>query len=330
MAAATSRAMHSASTLSEWSIISDSRCTSGADCTTASCRAPDGAVATVTALGSNPSALASSRPASSAGVRVRRELTVVGWMRPASIITDSIGAMSPLSTSEGSQPCAIVGPLNAEVSTCTAVGVTPLRRICSTRSLIRAAPRYQVGCPGGAADSTGSPAPTSTTGPCAFWLPATTRVLIRACRSRVSSAAAAVSTLLVDAGTNGMSSATCHSSLPVMASVIRPPSRPRLGSAATGASAALTPGPVGSSAVSLTDSMPGLTVGACGAGIGACALPAPCPVVVKNVAATTTAATNASTPNPMNTGVDFCQRVRAITLLTVCTPFCRIGAAGLD
>ncbi len=51
IAAATSRAMHSASTLSEWSIISDSRWTSGADCTTASCRAPDGAEAIVTAFG---------------------------------------------------------------------------------------------------------------------------------------------------------------------------------------------------------------------------------------------------------------------------------------
>src|SRR6185312_2019295 len=317
IAAATSRAMHSASTLSEWSIISDRRWTNGADWTTASWRAPDGAVVIVTAAGSRPSALASSRPASSAGVRDRLELTVVGWMRPASIITDSIGAMSPLSTSAGSQPWAIIGPVNAEVSTCTAVGVTPLRRICSTRSLMRAAPRYQVSCPGGTADNTGSPAPTSTTGPWAFWLPATTRVLIRACRSNVSRAAAAVNTLLVDAGTNGMASATCHSSFPVMASVIRPPNRPRLGSPATGASAALTPGPLGNSAVSLTGTMPGLTVGACGGGIGARALPAPCPVVVKNVAATTTAATNASTPNPMNTGVDFCQRVRAITLLTV-------------
>ena len=84
IAAATSRAMHSASTLSEWSIISDSRCTNGADCTTASCRAPDGAEAIVTAAGSRPRALASSRPASSAGVLDRRELTEVGWMRPAS------------------------------------------------------------------------------------------------------------------------------------------------------------------------------------------------------------------------------------------------------
>ncbi|GLE51676.1 hypothetical protein ATCCBAA256_12570 [Mycobacterium montefiorense] len=165
IAAATSRAMHSASTLSEWSIISPSRWTSGADCTTASCRAPDGAAATVTAAGSIPRALASSRPASSAGVLDRRELTVLGWMRPASIITDSIGAMSPLSMSVGSQPCASVGPVNAEVSTCTAVGVMPLRRTCSTRSLIRGAPRYQVGTSGGAADSVGSPAPTSTIGP---------------------------------------------------------------------------------------------------------------------------------------------------------------------
>ncbi|COY27686.1 Uncharacterised protein [Mycobacterium tuberculosis] len=73
-------------------------------------------------------------------MRDRLELTVVGWIRPASIIAASIGAMSPLSISAGSQPGAIVGPLNAEASTCTAVGVTPLRRICSTRSPMRAAP----------------------------------------------------------------------------------------------------------------------------------------------------------------------------------------------
>jgi hypothetical protein len=48
-----------------------------------------------------------------------------------------------------------------------------------------------------------------------------------------------------------------------------------------------------------------------------CAAPAPCPPVVKNVAAATTAATNASTANPINTWVDFRQRVGPITLLTV-------------
>ena len=46
---------------------------------------------------------------------------------------------------------------------------------------------------------------------------------------------------------------------------------------------------------------------------------APCPLVVKNAAAATTAATNASTASPTNTWVDFRQRVRPITLLTVCT-----------
>ena len=66
--------------------------------------APEGAVAIFTAAGSRPRALASSRPATSAGVCDRLEFPVVGWMRPASIITDSIGAMSPLSTSAGSQP----------------------------------------------------------------------------------------------------------------------------------------------------------------------------------------------------------------------------------
>lgn len=45
--------------------------------------------------------------------------------------------------------------------------------------------------------------------------------------------------------------------------------------------------------------------------------PPPCPPVVKNVAAATTAATNASTASPTSTWVDFRQRVRPITLLTV-------------
>ena len=130
MEAATSRAMHSAITLSETFIISLSRSISGADWTAASCRAPAGAgwAVTVTCRGSTPSAAASARPASRAGVTDRRDSSVAGWMRPASSMTDSIGAMSPPSMSAGSQPGAKVGPLNSEVSTCTAVGVTPLRR----------------------------------------------------------------------------------------------------------------------------------------------------------------------------------------------------------
>src|SRR5271166_5764989 len=181
---------------------------------------------------------------------------------------------------------------------------------------MRAAPRYQVSAPAGAADSVGSPAPTSTTGPCEFWLVATTRVLIRACRSRVSSAAVAVRTLLVDAGSNGTSSSRCQSSCPVMASVMRPPSLPRLGSAAAAASAAARPPALGVGAVSATGTTPGLTVGARGGGTDGRA-PALRLPRVKYAAAATKAATNASTTTPKITPVDFRQRLDAMTLLSV-------------
>ncbi len=165
VAFATSRAMVSAITLSEAFIIWRSRSISGADCTAASCRPPGGPGAKVTVAGSTRNAVASARPASNAGVVERRDSSVVGWVRPASTITAWIGAMSPPSMSAGSHPGAKSGPENSDMSTCTAVGVIPLRRTWSARSLIRAAPRYQESWPGGAADSTGSPPPTSTTTP---------------------------------------------------------------------------------------------------------------------------------------------------------------------
>ena len=103
-----------------------------------------------------------------------------------------------------------------------------------------------------------------------------------------------------------------------MASVIRPPNVPRLGSAATGASAAATPGRRWVSRRCRSPGlMPGLTVGGRGGGTGERAPLVPCPPVVKNAAAATTAATNASTANPTSTWVDFRQRVGPITLLTV-------------
>src|ERR1700739_650045 len=104
-----------------------------------------------------------------------------------------------------------------------------------------------------------------------------------------------------------------------MASGTRPPNLPRLGSAATGASVAASPGTLGVSAVSLTGTIPGLTTGGRGGGTAPRAPLLPCPPVVKNVAAATTAATNASTANPTNTVVDFPQRGGLITLLTVCS-----------
>ena len=101
---ATSRPIDSAITLSEAFIICRSRSISGADCTDASWRPLGGPGANVTVAGSTRRAMASARPASRAGVVERRDSSVVGWVRPASSITDSIGAMSPPSMSAGSQP----------------------------------------------------------------------------------------------------------------------------------------------------------------------------------------------------------------------------------
>ena len=79
-------------------------------------------------------AAANARPASSAGVGERRDSSVVGWMRPASSITDWIGEMSPPPMSAGSQPGAMSPPVNIEMSTWTAVAVIQLLRTCSARS----------------------------------------------------------------------------------------------------------------------------------------------------------------------------------------------------
>ena len=170
--------------------------------------------------------------------------------------------------SAGSQPGAIVGPLKALMSTCTVVTSMPLRRTWSARSLIRAAPLYQVSWPAGAADSVGSPPPLSTTTP--GWPPAITRVVSRASRSSASSAAAVVSTLLVDAGCIGRSAPCAHSCAPVIASVILPVSAPRFGSATNGANVAASRSGVGLSAESATGTMPGFAVAAGGVGLMGC------------------------------------------------------------
>ena len=104
VALATSRPMVSAITLSEAVIIWRSRSISGADCTEASWRPPAGPGAKVTLAGSSPSATARARPASRAGVGERRDSKVVGWMRPASSITDWIGEMSPPAISADPSP----------------------------------------------------------------------------------------------------------------------------------------------------------------------------------------------------------------------------------
>ena len=156
-------------------------------------------------------------------------------------------------------------------------------------------------CPGGAADSVGSPPPTSTTVP--GWLAGHHAGGDPRLAVQRQQRGGAVSVLLVDAGSNGTSSVGCQSSLPVMASVTRPPSLPRLGSATTAASAAASPDAVGIGAVAATGTMLDLAVTAGGGG-GTCAWAAPWTLPVSNAAAATTAATNASTPTPTIKCVD--------------------------
>ena len=74
---------------------------------------------------------------------------------------------------------------------------------------------------------------------------------------------------------------------------------------------------LGASAVSETGTIPGFTVGGRGGGTEARLPLEPCTPVVKNTAAATTAATNASTANPTNTWMDLRRRVGPMNLLTV-------------
>ena len=139
----------------------------------------------------------------------------------------------------------------------------------------------------------------------------------RASRSRVSSAAAAVSTLVVDAGCIGMSAPCAHSCVPVIASVIRPVKMPRFGSARAGASVAASLSGVGLGAESATGTMPGSAVAEGGSGLTACASLVECRPAVSTAATATTAATSSSTDTPITTWVDRRHRVGRITLLTL-------------
>src|SRR6478752_2696086 len=179
---------------------------------------------------------------------------------------------------------------------------------------MRAAPRYHVGLPGGAADSVGSPPPLRITSP--GWSGSvSTAVSSVASRSSVSSAAAVVSTLFVDAVCIGTFGPCAHSCAPVTASVTRPVSRPRFGSATNGASTAVSRSGVGFGAVSAKVATPGAGVvsGGCGL-IASAALVDGLPVVTDAATATTAATTN-NTATPINTWVDRRHLVGRMTLL---------------
>ena len=110
--------------------------TSGAERTVAMVRAPAGAVTFVTGA-STSSASASCSPAVIAGLSTRGEYSLSRSVRAPSVISASIGAMSPPLMSSRLQLLSIVGPVYALVSTATEVTETPDLRTCSARSLIR-------------------------------------------------------------------------------------------------------------------------------------------------------------------------------------------------
>ena len=79
-----------------------------------------------------------------------------------------------------------------------------------------AAPSYPVGLPAGAADSVGSPPPTSTTSPGRE--PATSLVVSRWSGSVTDSSATEVASLAVDAGVTELAAPRSSSTCPVSAS----------------------------------------------------------------------------------------------------------------
>ncbi len=89
----------------------------------------------------------------------------------------------------------------------------------------------------------GSPPPTITTVPGSA--PATTLVLSWPVFSRLSNAAAAVRTLRLDAGVDGVVSPCCHSAVPLAGSTTLPVSVPSAPLPAGPPRARLTPGGVG-------------------------------------------------------------------------------------
>lgn len=169
---------------------------------------------------------------------------------------------------------------------------------------MRAASRYHVSSLRGAADSVWSPPPTSTATPGDG---DTTRVVTRASRSSVNNAAAAVSTLFVDAGCIGRLAPWAQSSSPVIASVMRPVNRPRFGSATTIRNAAARPSAVGTSAESETGLTPGSAVA--GAGTGSTASCSLVCLPATNAAAATTTTTSSRTVAPTNRYVERRHRV---------------------
>ncbi len=139
-------------------------------------------------------------------------------------------------------------------------------------------------------------------------------VVTRSSRSRVSNAAPAVSTLFVDAGCIGSPERCSQIWAPVLASVMRPVTLPRFGSATGAASAAVIPAAVGIPAESDTGTTAGLAL-AGGRAAGPCALLVLPPEVITAATATTTA-TSAITATASTTCVERRHRRGLITLLT--------------
>ncbi len=123
-----------------------------------------------------------------------------------------------------------------------------------------------------------------------------------------------VSILLVDAGSIGIPARCSQSCSPVLASVMRPVTLPRLGSATGPARAAARPAAVGVPAESDTGTTPGLAV-AGGRAAGTCALLV-LPPVVKTATTATTTATSAMTAPATIAWVERRHREGPMNLLT--------------
>jgi trimeric autotransporter adhesin len=229
-AIATCRASASASTLSESSSVVSTSRGSGADRTWASSVAPTGALPRTTAAFGTPSATASARPASRSGVCDRARCPAC---RPASTIVAVIGVMYPPPTSAGFHVGAIPGPVNSDESTTTRDTVpSPALRASAASVATRAAPSYVVGLPAGAADSVGSPPPTSTTSP--GLAPLTSRVVSRWSGVVTDSSATEVASFAVDAGVTYVPEPRSNSTAPVSASTTTAETRSPSRSSASG------------------------------------------------------------------------------------------------
>ena len=141
----------------------------------------------------------------------------------------------------------------------------PARLASAANCVTLAAPSYPVGLPAGAADSVGSPPPTSTTSPGRE--PANSLVVSRWSGSVTDSSATEVASLAVEAGVTGVAAPRSSSTCPVspsstVAETLEPSRRSASGPASLRATpAAVCGSPVGGAASTGVGVTSGLGVG---------------------------------------------------------------------